>query len=975
LKPADFSNSYLFLAGGGEMGELTRNHDWSKTVVGTPDQWPQSLRTTVSTLLSSKFPMFLWWGPELIQFYNDAYRPSLGNEGKHPTALGQRGQDCWPEIWPTIKPLIDQVMAGGEATWSEDQLIPIYRNGRLEDVYWTFSYGPVRDETGKVAGVQVICQETTQQVIAHQRLSESQRQVLAYFEQSPVAIAIISDPDLTFRMANPFYGQLVGRRLDQIVGKPLLEVLPELGGQGFDQLLRGVLDTGVPFIAPEVAADIVRNDQLETIYVDLAYQPLKEADERITGILVVATDVTQQVRSRQKIANREARFRSLLEQAPVATGLFVGRNLLIELANEPMLRFWGKGPDVFGKPLANILPELSEQPFLQILDQAYTTGQAYQALADRCDLVIDGQLRTFYFNFTYQPIVDEQGQVYAILNMAVDVTEQVLARQALEESERFSRTVFYNSPVAKLVYVGPDMILREANEKMLAIFGRDASIIGKPVMETIPELKRTQLFDKYQRVLATGEIHVALAEPIEFIRQGVSNWGYYDYTYKPLFDHTGKVYGVICTVIEVTEQVLARQKLEEAQASLRGAIELAQLGTWSIDVATNGLTYSDRLIEWFGYDPHGKGYQEVIPILQPEDQQRVEAAVAWALNPESDGVYNEIYTVIHPRTGQKRILHAHGKAVFDATGKAIRMNGTAQDITLQRELQLALETEVQLRTEELEAANEELAASNEELAASNEQFSAINEELEETVQQLNRSNANLQQFAYVASHDLQEPLRKIRQFGDLLKMRQTSLLGDELVYIERMQSAASRMATLIRDLLNFSRISMQGNTSVSVSLNGVVEQVLTTLELTIAETKAEVNAEPLPTIEGDSSQLNQLFQNLLGNAIKFRRPSVNPVIQITAHTLQASELPPSVKPARMAKNYYRIDVVDNGIGFDEKYLDRIFQVFQRLHGKSEFAGTGIGLAICEKVVANHGGAITASSQPGQGATFRIYLPI
>src|ERR1700733_14142290 len=149
------------LQSGGEMGTLTREKDWSQTSLGSPEYWPQSLRTTLGIILSSKFPMFLWWGPELIQFYNDAYRPSLGNNGKHPSAVGQKGEDCWQEIWPIIKPLIDQVLNTGEATWSEDQLIPIYRNGRLEDVYWTFSYSPVIDESGTPAGVLVTCTETT----------------------------------------------------------------------------------------------------------------------------------------------------------------------------------------------------------------------------------------------------------------------------------------------------------------------------------------------------------------------------------------------------------------------------------------------------------------------------------------------------------------------------------------------------------------------------------------------------------------------------------------------------------------------------------------------------------------------------------------------------------------------------------------------------------------------------------------------
>jgi len=146
------------------MGELTRQYDWSRTSLGTPDNWPQSLRTTLSIILNSKFPMFLFWGQELLCFYNDAYRPSLVNNGKHSYALGQPGVDVWPDIWATIKPLIDQVLAGGEASWSEDQLLPIYRNGQLEDVYWTFSYSPVSDESGKPAGVFVTCTETTEKV-------------------------------------------------------------------------------------------------------------------------------------------------------------------------------------------------------------------------------------------------------------------------------------------------------------------------------------------------------------------------------------------------------------------------------------------------------------------------------------------------------------------------------------------------------------------------------------------------------------------------------------------------------------------------------------------------------------------------------------------------------------------------------------------------------------------------------------------
>ncbi|MFD1144603.1 ATP-binding protein [Larkinella insperata] len=271
------------------------------------------------------------------------------------------------------------------------------------------------------------------------------------------------------------------------------------------------------------------------------------------------------------------------------------------------------------------------------------------------------------------------------------------------------------------------------------------------------------------------------------------------------------------------------------------------------------------------------------------------------------------------------------------------------------------------------------------LRQSEERYRLLSEELEERVQartlavsqandELSRSNENLQQFAYVASHDLQEPLRKIQSFGDMLKAQYGASLGAGVDYLERMQAAANRMAVLIKDLLSYSRLSSQRETSSLVSLGAIVEQVLATLELTIQQTSARVEVETLPVISGDALQLGQLFQNLLANALKFRRPEVIPHISIQHTVLGAGQVPGLVHLGPAAQSYHCIQVIDNGIGFDEKYAERIFQVFQRLHGRSEFAGTGIGLAICQKVVANHRGAIRATSQVGQGATFWIYLP-
>ncbi|WP_020604179.1 PAS domain-containing sensor histidine kinase [Spirosoma spitsbergense] len=676
--------------------------------------------------------------------------------------------------------------------------------------------------------------------------------------------------------------------------------------------------------------------------------------------LGMAEDITQAVQTRQQLEASEERFRMLIEMAPVAIGTLRGDDLIIETANSKALEIVGKPASIIGRPWLQAIPELAGQPAEAIIQEVYRTGVPYTVTEFPAQLEKNGKSETGYYTFSYLPL-NENERTTGILQVAIDVTEPVMARKKLEDSEASLRSLIQEAPVATALFVGPELVIEIANELMIDFFGKGTSILGQPVREVLTASSDQTALQLLETVFATGEAYEATAAPADLTINGVPGRYYFDFSLKPLYKPDGQVYAILQMAIEVTMRVQARQEMEEAQAGLRGAIELAQLGTWSIDVATNGLTYSDRLIEWFGYDPGQQPYQAVIPLLQATDQERVSSAVAWALNPESDGIYDEIFTVIHPGTGQRRILHAQGKTIFDAAGKAVRMNGTAQDITNQRELQLALEHEVQLRTEELAAMNEKLTTNNEELEAIN--------------RLLNRSNANLQQFAYVASHDLQEPLRKIQQFGDLLKTRLADIRGEELTYIERMQSAASRMSTLIRDLLSFSRMSAEYDMRVGLSLNEVVNRVLTDLEVVIAETGAVVRVASLPTVWGDATQLGQLFQNILTNALKFRRAGVVPLIEVNADRLEAMAIPPSVKPARVANAYYRIDVADNGIGFDEKYLDRIFQVFQRLHGKSEFTGTGIGLAICERVVANHGGAITASSQPGQGATFSVYLPI
>jgi len=240
--------------------------------------------------------------------------------------------------------------------------------------------------------------------------------------------------------------------------------------------------------------------------------------------------------------------------------------------------------------------------------------------------------------------------------------------------------------------------------------------------------------------------------------------------------------------------------------------------------------------------------------------------------------------------------------------------------------------------------------------------------------ELARSNAELQEFAYVASHDLQEPLRKIQAFGDRLMVKYSEVLTDQgCDYLKRMQNAAERMQALIDDLLTLSRVTTRAQPFVPTKLTQVVQDVLSDLEVRIQQTGGRIEVGELPTIEADPMQMRQLLQNLIGNALKFHRDEEPPVIKIYSRQLPDQERRPT--EGIIATERCQILVEDNGIGFNEKYLDRIFNAFQRLHSRSEYEGTGMGLAICRKIVERHDGTITAQSMTSNGSSFIITLPL
>src|SRR5258708_4483293 len=298
-----------FLAGGGEMGAVMREFDWNNSSVGSPDKWPQSLRVTVRLLLNTGHPMFIWWGPDLIQFYNDAYRRTMGAE-RHPSALGQRGRECWAEIWDIIGPQIDYVMSGKGSTWDENRLVPVTRNGRRENVWWTYSYGPI-DVEGGVGGVLVVCNDVTAQHLTNETLKDQSRFLRQLFEQAPSFMAVLRGPDHVFELTNAAYRKLLGSR--DIIGKPVREVIPEIAGQGYFELLDAVYRTGKTHVGRRMPLALQAEAGMppKQLFLDFVYAPIVEANRAISGIFAEGIGVTDHMRAEEhlRLINDELQHR------------------------------------------------------------------------------------------------------------------------------------------------------------------------------------------------------------------------------------------------------------------------------------------------------------------------------------------------------------------------------------------------------------------------------------------------------------------------------------------------------------------------------------------------------------------------------------------------------------------------------------------------------------------------------------------
>lgn len=673
------------------MGELIRSKDWNRSAIGTPDTWPQGLRTVVSILLNSQFPMFVWWGKDLTTIYNDAYRQIAGE--KHPKALGEPGCKVWEEIWDVVGPLAENVMQEGVSNWAEDQILHINRHGFIEETYFTFSYSPVLDENGDVGGVFCACTETTEKVLAARKIKESEENLRNTILQAPVAMCILQGPEFIVEIANEPMFELWGRPSSELLNKPIFEGLPEAKQQGLEELLQQVTKTRQRFIANEHPVVLPRKGKLETVYINFLYEPFRQPDSSISGVIAVAIDVTEQVLARKKIEESEQYLQQRVIERTAA---------------------------------------LEKQS--QLVDNILTHSSNGISVTEM--------------------IRNENGDI-------IDA-KTILANNAAVHFTGLPRDIYLSKTAAEL----------------------DPNILETPYGRTC------------LKTLQTGEPSL-----IQYFLEITNRW------------------------LELTIS-----KMDD-----------------------------DHLIHIF------------------------------------------------------------------------------TDVTPIKETQL---------------------------------------QLERTIEELKRSNANLEEFAYAASHDMKEPIRKIHFFSDRLKHELKDQLSSTQTHLfDRMENAANRMGTLIDDLLTYSHVSRGVPNLEDVNLNNKIKNVLEDLEVEIQEKKAIIHVATLPVIKGHKRQIQQVFQNLIGNALKYSKPDVPPVIDISSSTITGKEVAMHVSAEEINTAFYLVEVKDNGVGFKQEDADRIFNVFTRLHGNTEYRGTGVGLSIVKKVVENHKGHVWAESRLGEGATFKLLFPV
>jgi len=727
---------------------------------------------------------------------------------------------------------------------------------------------------------------------------------------------IMLDPMGVVKSWNAGAQRIKGYRADEIIGQHFSVFYPEearLSGWP-QQALAEAREEG----HFEEEAQRVRKDG-SLYWAHVVISPVFDEQGGLAGYAKVNRDLTSRKAEEDAQRETEERFRAVVNSANEGI-LVYDRSLLITAGNLAAERIIGLPlADLLGKPgFVSMLPCLREDGTPMPPEERPTrmTIRAGQALSGYVVGIVRPD-RTVSWLSVNTAFLRRAGEVdyYGVVSTISDITAKRVAEEALRESEERFRQTFELATIG-IAHIGLDRKFIRVNPRLCEILGySERELIGKTGRE-ISHPGDLDLINSQRPKLYAGEIDRVRVEKRYVRKDGSIVW--VDFNMVVERDAAGKPLREIAIYEDITARREAEEALRDSEERFRQTFELAASGIAHVSLEGRFMRVNRSLCEIFGYEAEelvGKGVRE---ISHPSDRGSTDAGRAAVLAGKVESVRLE-----------KRYLRKDGETVWvdlaialvrGPDGKPLYEIAIFDDITPRKDAEHALHQ-----------AHEELK----------------------------RSNAELGQFAYVASHDLQEPLRMVSSYTQLLQRRYGDRFdGDAREFMAFIVDGAARMKQLIEDLLAYSRVGTRGREFHEVATDAPLRRALLNLKSAIDEAGASVSYAGLPTLEADELQLTQLFQNLIGNALKFRSASV-PRITVSAKEKETE---------------WEFGVQDNGIGIEPQYFERIFMVFQRLHNKGDYPGTGIGLAICKKVVERHGGRIWVESQPGQGATFYFTLP-
>ena len=974
------SDDLSFLSGGGQMGALLRGHDWSQTSLGEPSGWPQALRTAVRLMLNCGNPMYIFWGREGACLYNDAYSHSIGPE-RHPGSLGRHAREVWDEIWDIIGPQIGQVMAGQGATWHENALVPITRNGRREDVYWTYSYSPIDDMTAVngVGGVLVVCTETTEAVRAQQlsRANEERQRLL--LQQMPGFVAVLRGPDHVFEYVNDAYIELSGAR--DFIGRSVRDAFPELEGQPFFDLLDEVYTAGRAFAAEAIPVVLDRGER----FVDLLYEPIRDAKGGVTGIFVGGYDVTEAQLAQRRLRQNQQRllFLDMLsreterftdsDELLATTTRLVGQHMDVSICAYADMYSNGDSFTIRGDWAApgsrSIVGHYSLKDFGSLAVERLATGlpliindvakdlppneaATFQALgiaATICmPLVKNGRLTALMAVHDKSPRLWSDGE----LSLIREVTERswahverVGAVMDLRESERRYRALFNAMDEGFCIiefFDGPhgplsDYIHVEANPAYAEHAGI-SNVVGQKVREMVGA-EADDWVARYREVLMTGK-------SIRFERELEATGRWLELAAFRIEPPSRKQVAVLFQ--DLTARKRAEMAVLASEANFRTLARTMPNQAWT--AGADGMLdwFNKQVFDYFATDSavlEGAGWTN---FVHPDDLP--EAGALWARALQTGENYETSFR-LKRADGAYRWHLARAVAIKDGD-RISRWIGTNTDIHEQKEVAQALadinatlEQRVEERTSQLMVAEEALRQSQK----------------MEAVGQLTGGIA----------HDFNNLLGGISGSLELLDKRLAQGRRDGLErYIASAKEGARRAASLTQRLLAFSR--RQTLAPKAVDLNRLVSGMEDLVRRTVGPTiEVEVvGAGGLWATKVDPSQLENSLLNLCINARDAMAPDGGRVTIETANkwlderAAQERELAPG--------QYVSLCVTDTGAGMSPEVIARAFDPFFTTKPLGE--GTGLGLSMVYGFVRQSGGQVRIYSEVGKGTTMCLYLP-